>query len=251
MSSLDDLASAAVADATALYSEHENVRAILQRRYSEDATFDDGAVSVKGHPGTLRTESSFFLFFLSSRSAEKPLIISFSFSSPFPLPPSNADILVQFAALGFFPQVSVVPVASSGGQNEGQQPKLFEVKTTSLPGKALVEFRNTQSFSLPFSLTTITLAVDTQLELDAQGKITKHCDRWRTLSVGGGALAVPAPTMPRLLRRGLGSSTSLAMRLAGVGKGESGNGCGSGGEAQGAGGVTGRVAAMLRGEKAD
>ena len=55
MSSLDALASPAVANAVALYSARSgpSVRAILRRGYSEDATFDDGAVSVRGHPGTV------------------------------------------------------------------------------------------------------------------------------------------------------------------------------------------------------
>ena len=58
MSSLDDLAGPAVANAVALYSARSGpaVRAILRRGYSEDATFDDGAVSVKGHPGTVEEE---------------------------------------------------------------------------------------------------------------------------------------------------------------------------------------------------
>ena len=46
MSSLDALASPAVANAVALYSARSgpSVRAILRRGYSEDATFDDGAM---------------------------------------------------------------------------------------------------------------------------------------------------------------------------------------------------------------
>ena len=124
-------------------------------------------------------------------------------------------MLVQFAALKVFPQVSV-SLPTSDGQSQNQQQPAFEVKTSS-PGKALVEFRNTQTYSLPFSLTTVTLTCDTQLELDARsGKIERHVDRWRSVAVGGGALSLPAPTMPRFLRRGLGKSTSLAMRLAGV-----------------------------------
>ena len=161
-------------------------------------------------------------------------------------------MLVQFAALKVFPQVSV-SLPTSDGQSQNQQQPAFEVKTSS-PGKALVEFRNTQTYSLPFSLTTVTLTCDTQLELDARsGKIERHVDRWRSVAVGGGALSLPAPTMPRFLRRGLGKSTSLAMRLAGVGGG--GGGGGSGGSLSsggGAGGVAGRVKAMLHGgEKAD
>ena len=161
-------------------------------------------------------------------------------------------MLVQFAALKVFPQVSV-SLPTSDGQSQNQQQPAFEVKTSS-PGKALVEFRNTQTYSLPFSLTTVTLTCDTQLELDARsGKIERHVDRWRSVAVGGGALSLPAPTMPRFFRRGLGKSTSLAMRLAGVGGG--GGGGGSGGSLSsggGAGGVAGRVKAMLHGgEKAD
>ena len=157
-------------------------------------------------------------------------------------------------ALKVFPQVSVVHQQQSQQPNQQQQqPKPFEVKTTSLPGRALVEFSNRQSFSLPFSLTTVTLCVDTQLELDAStGKITRHVDKWRSVGVGGGALAVPAPTMPRFLRAALGRSTSLAMRLAGVGGGGNGSGSGSGiGGGEASRGVTGRVGAMLRGKKAD
>lgn len=162
-------------------------------------------------------------------------------------------MLVQFTALKIFPQVSVAlrtPSSSSSGEQNTQQPA-YDVKTSS-PGKILVSFRNTQSFSLPFSLTTVTLIVDTELELDARsGKIERHVDRWRSVSVGGGALCLPAPTMPRLLRWGLGRSTSLVMRLAGVGGGVA-SGSGSGGDSGGAAGVTGRVKAMLHGgTKAD
>lgn len=142
---------------------------------------------------------------------------------------------MHFTALKVFPQVSVAI----------HTPGHFDIKTSS-PGKAVVEFRNTQSFSLPFSLTTVSLVVDTTLELRSQaGKITEHHDRWRSVSVGGGALAVPVPLeMPRFLRRGLGKSTSLAMRLSGVGGGVNG----SGGESLG---VAGRFKGMLRGWKAD
>ena len=67
MSSLDALASPAVANAVALYSARSgpSVRAILRRGYSEDATFDDGAVSVRGHPGTVAPFSFRSFFFVS------------------------------------------------------------------------------------------------------------------------------------------------------------------------------------------
>ena len=126
-------------------------------------------------------------------------------------------MLVQFAV---FPQVSV-SLPTSDGQSQNQQQPAFEVKTSS-PGKALVEFRNTQTYSLPFSLTTATLTCDTQLELDARsGKIERHVDRWRSVAgVGGG----------------------------GGGGGSGGSLCSGGG----AEGVAGRVKAMLHGgEKAD
>ena len=152
---------------------------------------------------------SFFFLFLS---------LSLSPLSPAPhLPKKKKNMLVQFAV---FPQVSV-SLPTSDGQSQNQQQPAFEVKTSS-PGKALVEFRNTQTYSLPFSLTTVTLTCDTQLELDARsGKIERHVDRWRSVAgVGGGG-----------------------------GGGGSGGSLSSGG---GAGGVAGRVKAMLHGgEKAD
>ena len=141
-----------------------------------------------------------------------------------------------------FPQVSVVPLA--GGQD-------LDVKTTA-PGKALVQFRNTQAYSLPFSLTTFSLTVDKELEVDSgSGRIARHVDRWRSAGLGGGALTVPVLVRPPgFVRSLLGKTSSLAMRAAGVGGAGGGGGGGGGGDARG-GGVAGKLKSLLHAGKAD
>ena len=87
MSSLDALASPAVVNAVALYSARSgpSVRAILRRGYSEDATFDDGAVSVRGHPGTVAPFLFVPFFFVSFAMTQQkpPQKKKFFFSLPF------------------------------------------------------------------------------------------------------------------------------------------------------------------------